>query len=685
MGVNQRIVSYLTFKRHSFYKPTFYHQSAPNGFSVSFLNPFLMRKTLRSLLPVALLALGTAPKVQAQTFIAGITAADQLLIVNAATPSTPLFPPVPITGIAPGQTIAGADFRPRTGELFILGYNASNGESRLYTVSQSTGAATAIGNAAITLPLGTGSIGFDFNPTVDLIRVVAANRSNYRLNPVTGAIAAMDGTLTYAATDPNATATPSIGAGAYTNSYVASEVTTLYDFDESLNVLVSQAPPNAGTLNTIGTGIGIAINAGAATDMDIVYDSATAQNTAYLSVAATSASPTSNLYTVSLTGGTATLVGPIGNGLNVKDIAVVVRRNVPATVTGQLVYGLTRNNRNLISFDSDRPGIIRKFMPVTGVVPGQRLVGMDVRPADRSLYALGYNDSSSYTLYRIDTANGAATAINATPGTMALGGASARIGFDFNPTVDRIRISSSTTANFRLNPNDGAVAATDGNFKFIAGDANNGRPARIGAVAYTRSFQGTTSTMLYALDDSLGALLVVDTPNSGASRTLAANAFAPNPADATTDLDFFYDSTSTNDRGFLTLNTGSSSNDSLWTFVPSPAPPISLVGRIGLGVQVMDIAVQLRYTGPVSIRDLSLLPGVDIYPNPAGETLYVRTSGNGTVRAVIMDLSGRPVMSQTDVLGKVMPLQVGALPAGMYSIVLESNGVILGSAKVVKQ
>ncbi len=643
-----------------------------------------MKKSLRSLL--ALLALGTASEASAQTFIAGITAADQLVIVNAANPAVPLSPVVPITGIAAGQTIAGADFRPRTGELFILGYNASNGEARLYVVSQSTGAATAVGTAAITLPLGTGAVGFDFNPTVDLIRVIAANRANYRLSPITGAVSALDGTLTYAATDVNMAATPNIGAGAYTNSYVASEVTTLYDYDASLNVLVSQVPPNAGTLNTIGS-TGITVGTTASIDMDIAYDAVTSQNTAYLSVGPIAAGLFSSLYTLNLTTGAASFVGAIGSNLDIKDISVAISRNVPDTVTGQLVYGLTRNNRNLITFDSDQPGIIRKFMPVTGVVTGQRIVGMDVRPVDRKLYAMGYDEATNgYSLYTIDTGSGAATAINTAPGTIALGGVGARIGFDFNPTVDRIRVSSSNTANFRLNPNDGAIAATDGNFKFINSDVNAGRTARVGAVAYTRSFAGTTSTMLYALDDSLGALLLVDTPNSGASRTFLPNAFMPNAADATTDIDFYYDSTAAVDRGFLALNTGGSSNDSLWSFTPSALPAaITPIGRIGQGVQVMDIAVQLKYTGTLSLRDLSLLPGINIYPNPAGETLYIRTSGSGTVRVVVSDLMGRPVMSTTDVLGKVINLNVGALPAGLYNLMLESNGQVVGAAKVVKQ
>ena len=65
--------------------------------------------------------------------------------------------------------------------------------------------ATPVGTTDIDLDLGTdvNVIGFDFNPTVDRIRVVSSNDRNYRLNPNTGAIAFIDTNLAYAATDPN--------------------------------------------------------------------------------------------------------------------------------------------------------------------------------------------------------------------------------------------------------------------------------------------------------------------------------------------------------------------------------------------------------------------------------------------------------------------------------------------------
>jgi len=122
-----------------------------------------------------------------------------------------------------------------------MGYNATAAagvaNARIYALNSLTGGATVAG-PAVRLELDTGSIGFDLNPTVDRIRVVAGNRANYRLNPT-------DGTLTYA----TGTSTPSIGAAAYTNSFMGASITsgtTLYDYDELLNTLNTQLPPNNG-------------------------------------------------------------------------------------------------------------------------------------------------------------------------------------------------------------------------------------------------------------------------------------------------------------------------------------------------------------------------------------------------------------------------------------------------------
>ncbi|RZK30163.1 MAG: DUF4394 domain-containing protein [Hymenobacter sp.] len=135
--------------------------------------PALLRGAL-----LGLTLLGSAAATQAQTIYGLSTtsniATTSLVTFNATTPGT-FATTVPITGFTAGQAIVGIDVRPNTGELFALGYNPTGTQAQLYTINRTTGVVTAIG-AALTLNLGTTTarIGFDFNPTVDRIRVTSA-------------------------------------------------------------------------------------------------------------------------------------------------------------------------------------------------------------------------------------------------------------------------------------------------------------------------------------------------------------------------------------------------------------------------------------------------------------------------------------------------------------------------------
>lgn len=613
--------------------------------------------------------------------IRGITNNDELFTIDNPAVPTLISAPVAITGLAPGQSIAGIDFRPNTGELYALGYNAATGNAQLYTLNTTTAVATAVG-ASMTLALGTGSVGFDFNPTVDRIRVTAANRKNYRLHPVTGAIAATDGDLTFGASDVNSGALPSVGASAYTNSYIGSEATTLFNYEEGLNVITTQVPPNDGTQNTIGAS-GITVNASdKSVGMDIYYDNATHTNIAYLS--ANTLTGNDQLYTVNLATGAATLAGVIGLGVAVKDIAVTISRELPAA-TGQMVYALTKNNNNFISFDSENPSVIRSIMPVTGVTADQKIVGMDFRPANRELYALGYNyTNTNYQLYTINTTTGAATAVNATPGQINLGNGG-NIGFDFNPVPDRIRVvGSATAANYRLNPLDGSIAATDTSLNFIAGDINAGVTPYVGAVAYTNSYAGTTTTLLHGVDDSTGLLLTINPPNEGKLNTLLAGFLDINPADPTIDMDFYYDSTAATNIGFLAANTGTAVNDDFYTVTTAGIK--TLVGRIGFGIPVADIAVRIDYSNtPVSVRDInSNKVKLSVYPNPAGESLFISGFNPGKKASVtVTDLYGRILFNVA--LADKEPLPVAALAPGVYFAHLHVEGEAYLPAKFVKK
>ncbi len=623
------------------------------------------------ILSSAIIASLSASYVQAQTIV-GLTTTNQLTTFNVATPGT-LSATINVTGVDAGQTLVGMDFRPNTGQLYALGYDNTTNSARLYTINYATGVATGIGTA-VTLGLGAGSVGFDFNPTVDRIRVVGANGANYRLHPVTGAIAFTDGNLAYAAGDVNELATATIGAVAYTNSYIGAETTTLYDVDEALDALSIQNPPNSGTLNTVGS-LGVNVS-----DIDIHFDSTTQTNTAYL---AANLGGIEGLYTLNLTTAATTLVGTIGMGVTpMKDIAVVINRNAPPMV-GTMMYGLTRATRNLITFDSENPQYIRTLMPTTGITMGQVIVGMDVRPATLQLYALGYNSTNDeYQVYTVDPTTAVLTSV-AAPGTMALG--TGRVGFDFNPTVDRIRVTSSNGANYRVHPVTGAVAATDTMLAYATGDVSFGMMPNVGSVAYTNSYMGTTSTMLFAMDDTLGSLLSVPAPNSGMLTTLNANLFTLNMTDLTTDIDFYFDSTGAGSNiGYVSANGAGTNNDMLYKMTTIGTPIMN--GSIGFGIGVLDIAAQLLYTGvtPLNITNVNAVANTfAVYPNPATDVLNIQLeTAINKVDLMITDMVGKQVMSQ--------PLQnntvsVNALPVGIYIIHLAADGVNYAPVKFVKK
>ncbi len=519
---------------------------------------------------------------------------------------------VAVSGVAMGQVLVGMDFRPATGELLALGYNNTNGEARLYTIAASTGVATAIGAAAITLEAGMGKIGFDFNPTVDRIRVTGSNNANYRLNPITGGIAATDADLAFAAGDVNAAANPSVGALAYTNSYIGATSTVLFNYDDSLNVLTTQIPPNNGVLNTIGNS-GLTLNLlDPSADMDIFFDAESSSNLAFLS-SNTGALLSDNFYSLNLTNGSATLIGQIGLGIAVNDIAVLIERAVPEEVTGQLVYALTANN-SLISFDSDLPEVVRNLVTVSGVAMGQVLVGMDFRPATGELLALGYNNTNGEArLYTIAASTGVATAIGAAAITLEAG--MGKIGFDFNPTVDRIRVTGSNNANYRLNPITGGIAATDADLAFAAGDVNAAANPSVGALAYTNSYIGATSTVLFNYDDSLNVLTTQIPPNNGVLNTIGNSGLTLNLLDPSADMDIFFDAESSSNLAFLSSNTGALLSDNFYSLNLTNGSA-TLIGQIGLGIAVNDIAVLIERAVPEEVT---------------GQLVYALTANNSLI------------------------------------------------------
>jgi len=174
----------------------------------------------------------------------------------------------------------------------------------------------------------TGSIfGFDFNPTVDRIRLVSDAAQDLRLHPDTGAVAATDGNLAYAAGDPGAGVGPRVVAAAYTNNVAGATATQLFDIDAARDVLALQNPPNAGTLVTVGPlGVDVSDLAG--------FDIAGSDGATYAALQARGAS-VSSLYTINLGTGAASAMSAIGGRSPIRALATA--GTAPADTTAPVV------------------------------------------------------------------------------------------------------------------------------------------------------------------------------------------------------------------------------------------------------------------------------------------------------------------------------------------------------------
>ncbi|MBD2089837.1 DUF4394 domain-containing protein [Microcoleus sp. FACHB-1515] len=236
-----------------------------------------------------------APTATTAKFV-GLTSDNSLTLFNSDNLTN--VTRVALTGLQAGESLRGIDFRPNNGQLFGLGST-----NRLYSIDLSSGAATQIGQP-FAVPLNGTNFGFDFNPSVDRIRVVSDAGQNLRLNPDTGAVVDSNLATPSIETDGNLNgATTSIAATAYTESFggaTTTRPTRQLGINTTTDQLFEQNPPNAGTQIAIGS-LGVDFSASAA--FDIVTPQSGVNNAFGLS--------NSSLYSINLTTGAATLIGEV--------------------------------------------------------------------------------------------------------------------------------------------------------------------------------------------------------------------------------------------------------------------------------------------------------------------------------------------------------------------------------------
>jgi hypothetical protein len=273
-------------------------------------------------------------------------------------------------------------------------------------------------------------------------------------------------------------------------------------------------------------------------------------------------------------------------------VAVLAALSAPAAEAAPAV-GLAAP-RTLVNFDTSALSDVR-LRPITGLQnAGETAVGMDMRPATGEVFLVtvpsGAGANALVRTYKLDPLTAAATFVGSIPNTVP-GAADVPTGVDFNPRVDRIRVVNSNNANFRINPNNGSLAANDVNLTYTA-------PATgpVTGVAHDRNVApgppgtppGTTPTTLYGIDVASDRLVVqggIDGAGSGGPNAGLITSIGPlgvsvlNTSNAGFDI-------APDGSAYAVLQTGLA--QSLYT-VNLSTGAATLVGQIGANMQDITI------------------------------------------------------------------------------------------------
>ena len=250
----------------------------------------------------------------------GVDENNNLVSFNSAAPSTYLSS-VALSGM--GDSLQAIDFRPRTNTLYGLGSDNS-----IVTINLTTGASTQVSGP---LALQGTSFAFDFNPTIDRLRIVSNTNQNYVFNPETNTLAPPATNVFY----PGGNVDPDVVGAAYTSAPFDPSnptATQLYSIDSRNDLLVRQAN-SMGTLTPVGA---LGVDLGSRTSFDIAGAGAFAQNGR-------------NFYNIDLVTGTATLVGRTDSTLFGIAVAAVPEPATWAMMIGGIgaMGGMLRRRRRV--------------------------------------------------------------------------------------------------------------------------------------------------------------------------------------------------------------------------------------------------------------------------------------------------------------------------------------------------
>ena len=301
----------------------------------------------------------------------------------------------------------------------------------------------------------------------------------------------------------------------------------------------------------------------------------------------------------------------------------------------QVIFALTNSNQ-LVRFNSTTPGTVVTVGAVTGLTAGDTIAGIDFRPANSVLYGLGVNlATGTARVYSINTGSAAATLVaslaadpaDTTPPFPFTTVSGTQFGVDFNPTVDRLRVTSNTGQNLRVNVDTGLVQV-DLPLAYQSGDPNFGDSPVVTAVAYSNNLPSATTSVLRGVDigQDPDLLVVHANPNGGLLQTSLSLPF--------NSAMLAYDISRASVPYFASTPSGGTSS----SFFAGGVGGVTLVGLIGGGAIITALSAEptgvtageliiseFRVRGPSGASD----EFIEIYNNSPAVHTVMAASGSG--------------------------------------------------------
>lgn len=470
--------------------------------------------------------------------------------------------------LEPGEVIQDIDYRNSEGVLYAL--TTLSGKGYIIRIDPSSGVilrvSTLVTEGTTTqIALSDTSYTIDFNPVVDRLRVIGSNGSNLRVDVSTG------DTLT----DTNIQSGNTITGAAYEDSFSsAGRGTQLFTLDSSMDRVNLQSPPNDGTQSNLKSLLGNT------TDVESIngYDINPGNNTG---LALLTVGGSQQFYNINpgATGNAASLFAApprLTGGITYKSFAFLTTAN--PTVTA-----LTSTNK-FRTFRANQPSVVSNEVALTGLGASEKIIGMDFRQSDRTLYAL----SDASKIYSVST-TGALAAVR-TLGTPLHN--ATQYTLDFNPLTptsgaaqNRLRLIGADRSNAVVNVEDGVVTTNT---------AVSGSPMpEVKAAAYLNNFRGSTITSLLVIDRANSALSVQNISDTVATQgTLTRLSALGITLDPLSPVGFDA-SGRNNENQLLMARTSSSGNFSLYRVNSAVnSNPLTLIDAIASSSEFIDIAIR---------------------------------------------------------------------------------------------